>query len=327
MISVIIPVYNAEAYLKRCVDSVLNQSYTDIELLLIDDGSTDDSGALCDQYVATYDKIRAFHKKNGGVSSARNLGLDNALGEYVMFLDSDDMMEPGMCALMVDVLQSRGADIVICGTKETGGSLWAPSEDKDYSLQELKEDGFYMIGSELLSPPWNKVYKRSLINNRFDEKTSFGEDLVFNLGYLSGCKKISLIPHTPFFHTKDNCDSLSCKVYPRRLKEIELYRSALADFFPLCVKAVSKKYIHDLSVYTRLLFKAYNSNVDTITPELNDWRERTALSIMSVLNSRENMYNKVVLIGMKFGWWHVVRNLLDSASLIRGRCISIYGNK
>lgn len=317
MISIIIPVYNAVAYLKRCVDSVLNQSYTDIELLLIDDGSTDDSGALCDQYVTTYDIIRVFHKKNGGVSSARNLGLDNAVGEYVMFLDSDDMMEPEMCALMVETMQSKGADIVICGTKETGGSIWAPLENRDYSLQELKEDGSNMIGSELLSPPWNKVYKRSLIKNRFDESTSFGEDLIFNLTYLKECKKISFVSDTPFFHTKDNCESLSRKIYPRRLGEIELYRTALDEFFPSCDEAVCKKYLHDLSVYSRLLFKTNERGIEAIVPGLNEWREHTALSSSMILKSSESLSSKIILLVIQFGWWSLIMFLLNMAAFTR----------
>ena len=92
-ISVIIPVYNTEMYLRRCIDSVLAQTYQDFELLLIDDGSKDSSGAICDEYAAKDARVRVFHKENGGVSSARNLGLDNARGEWVTFVDSDDYIE------------------------------------------------------------------------------------------------------------------------------------------------------------------------------------------------------------------------------------------
>ena len=92
-ISVIVPVYNTEKYLRRCIDSVLAQTYQDFELLLIDDGSKDSSGAICDEYAAKDARVRVFHKENGGVSSARNLGLDNARGEWVTFVDSDDYIE------------------------------------------------------------------------------------------------------------------------------------------------------------------------------------------------------------------------------------------
>ena len=92
-ISVVIPIFNADKYLHRCINSVLSQSYTDFELLLIDDGSTDKSGKICDEYAREDDRVRVFHKENGGVSSARNLGLDNAKGEWVSFVDADDRVE------------------------------------------------------------------------------------------------------------------------------------------------------------------------------------------------------------------------------------------
>lgn len=96
MISVIVPVYNTKAYLGRCVDSLLRQTYRDLEIILVDDGSTDGSGELCDSYAAGDERVRVFHKENGGSSSARNLGLDKAAGEYVGFVDSDDYVDPDM---------------------------------------------------------------------------------------------------------------------------------------------------------------------------------------------------------------------------------------
>ncbi len=94
LVSIIVPVYNAEKYLNRCVDSILSQAMTDFELLLIDDGSKDESGRICDEYAAKDARVRAFHKPNGGVSSARNLGLDNAIGKWVTFCDADDVVLP-----------------------------------------------------------------------------------------------------------------------------------------------------------------------------------------------------------------------------------------
>ncbi len=99
-ISVIVPVYNVEQYLPRCIDSILAQTFTDFELLLIDDGSRDNSGKICDEYAEKDSRIRVFHKENGGVSSARNVGLDNTCGEYVSFIDSDDWIGPSFLPLI-----------------------------------------------------------------------------------------------------------------------------------------------------------------------------------------------------------------------------------
>ena len=116
MISVIVPIYNAEKYLRRCVDSVLAQTFTDYELLLINDGSQDSSGAICDGYVAKDSRVRVFHKENGGASSARNLGLENAKGEWITFVDSDDTLQQNALDLLYQSLTSS-VDAVIANTK------------------------------------------------------------------------------------------------------------------------------------------------------------------------------------------------------------------
>lgn len=112
-LSIIVPVYNVEKYLRECVDSILAQSFQDFEVILVDDGSPDMSGQICDEYAAKYpDKIRVVHKANGGLSSARNAGLDVARGKYISFIDSDDVILPGMYSEMLDVAKTHDADIV-----------------------------------------------------------------------------------------------------------------------------------------------------------------------------------------------------------------------
>ena len=113
-ISIIVPVYNAEKYLHRCVDSILAQTFTDFELLLINDGSKDNSGKICDEYAAKDPRVRVFHKENGGVSSARNMGLDNAKGEWVTFVDSDDWLVHNIYEKMLHKLVEENADLCLC---------------------------------------------------------------------------------------------------------------------------------------------------------------------------------------------------------------------
>ena len=114
MISIIVPVYNTEKYLDRCIQSILAQTYTDFELLLINDGSTDSSGAICDKYAAQDHRVRVFHKENGGASSARNMGLDNVQGEWIAFVDSDDWIDPEMYAEMYALAERESVDAVYC---------------------------------------------------------------------------------------------------------------------------------------------------------------------------------------------------------------------
>ncbi len=177
MISVIVPVYNTEKYLNKCIQSILAQTYTDFELLLIDDGSTDSSGTICDTYAEQDSRVRVFHKENGGVSSARNLGLDNAKGEWVTFCDSDDTIKENY---FQELFPKQNEDFVMDSSDERSESL---------------PDGFY-VGKEMIKValsgwqilcPWGKLFNKNIVsknNIRFDESVCLGEDKIFNLTYL-----------------------------------------------------------------------------------------------------------------------------------------------
>lgn len=115
LISVIVPVYNVERYLRRCVDSILHQTYQDLEILLVDDGSTDASGAICDEYAAQEERVTAVHQKNGGLSAARNTGLERAQGTYLCFVDSDDFLDSRMLETLCRDLQEQNADVAVVG--------------------------------------------------------------------------------------------------------------------------------------------------------------------------------------------------------------------
>ena len=178
-ISVIVPVYNVEKYLRCCVDSILAQTFTDIEVLLVDDGSTDGSGAICDEYAQKDSRVRVFHKANGGVSSARNLGLDNTRGGYIMFVDSDDKVAPTIC----ETLLSYAADGImpICAHyKWVDGKTFAVTSNHQQTFYPVKE---FDIGAT--PSPWCKLYEKRLIGRclRFREDFSFMEDALFNCEY------------------------------------------------------------------------------------------------------------------------------------------------
>ena len=115
LISVIVPIYNVEKYINRCIDSIIEQTYTNLEIILVDDGSTDNSGSICDEYAKKDNRIKVIHKENGGVSSARNVGLDTAIGQYITFVDSDDYIEKKYCEILLKTLKKQKADCVACG--------------------------------------------------------------------------------------------------------------------------------------------------------------------------------------------------------------------
>jgi glycosyltransferase involved in cell wall biosynthesis len=193
MISVIVPVYRVEKYIRLCVESILGQTYPDFELILVDDGSPDSCGAICDEYAAKDTRVRVIHKENGGLSDARNAGLDIARGEYITFVDSDDYIAPNMLELLLNKLERYGADISVCGYR----MVFEDSSETDELPEEDKD--FCMTGPEALKPllegaphmpvaSWGKLYRAELFADirfpvgRLHEDTFTTYRLVYKCG-------------------------------------------------------------------------------------------------------------------------------------------------
>lgn len=201
-ISVIVPVYKTEKYLPQCIDSILNQSFTDFELLLIDDGSPDRSGEICDEYARKDSRIRVFHQQNGGVSCARNNGLLHARGQYVVFVDSDDRILPDYLRdLYQDVCTHRGVGLIIHGAYVV--NVQGEPLSKDICFQEAYlphqrfGEAFTEYGLLHWGFPWSKIYDKTVLdvhNIRFDEDIHHREDTLFMLQYLFFCDYIWFSP-------------------------------------------------------------------------------------------------------------------------------------
>lgn len=185
-ISIIVPVYNVEKYVRQCIDSILSQSFTDFELLLINDGSKDKSGDICDEYAAEDSRIRVIHKENGGVSSARNVGLDNAHGEWIAFVDGDDEIQDGYLNIREgfensDVIQKPY--IIVRNNKEINISV------QDTNVLRNKDSIYRYYVQKRNNALWDKLIKRSIIGNeRFNTIVSIGEDFLFFLCILPKVK-------------------------------------------------------------------------------------------------------------------------------------------
>lgn len=208
--SVIIPVYNAEAYLQTMVNSVLDQSFQDFELLLIDDGSTDGSGALCDRLARRDNRIKVFHCVNQGVSQARNFGLAQAGGQYVHFADADDRLQPGMYGAFDGATMQNQPDLVLCGTRQIekqGNRTRLIAPVRDQILQGESQIRDYLNGIEeyemrcLIHYVWNKWYRRALLIEHgvcFSEQLSLGEDYLFNCQVLTDLEHL-VVMKTPYY--------------------------------------------------------------------------------------------------------------------------------
>lgn len=184
-ISVIVPVYNSELSLNRCIDSILSQNCKNFELLLIDDGSTDRSGEICEEYAQKDFRVKVFHKENGGVSSARNVGLDNAKGEWITFVDSDDYIYN----VAFDMVQSYTTDLLIFNYKiESDNKLIDAPRIVQYDINQMLEKYLHY---DVFRTPWAKFFRRDKIAElRFDKGISIGEDTLFVLQYLRSCSSI-----------------------------------------------------------------------------------------------------------------------------------------
>lgn len=222
LLSVVVPVYKVEKYLKKCVDSVLEQTYSNLEVILVDDGSPDNCGALCDEYAKKDSRVKVIHKENGGLSSARNAGLDVAKGDYLTFLDSDDWID---LQLYDRVLQKAPFDVAIFGmttvypqTKNreiivVPGAPAVLSWDKDLPIVQQ------LIKNSLFGYSCNKVYNRATVDALRFENIKLREDLLFNLSVYAKADRVALINCEGYFYCQRS-ESILHNVYSGPVPDI-----------------------------------------------------------------------------------------------------------
>ena len=225
MISIIVPVYNVEKYLRKCIDSILSQTYSDFELLLIDDGSKDASGKFCDEYALKDSRIRVFHKENGGVSSARNLGIEQAKGEWITFIDSDDWVDADYLANF-----TMDSDLCVQGNIVNGHKYIY--EEKRF-VQDIAAN--YLVNNYIYGP-YCKLFKTDIVrsnNVSFDQNLSYGEDILFCINYALNCSSMKVVSmsgyHYEMYH--DGCLTMASRdyvqIYNMYLKHLQMFEKCL----------------------------------------------------------------------------------------------------
>ena len=220
MVSVIIPIYNTQKYLKRCMDSVIEQTYQNIEIILIDDGSSDNSLEICKKYQENDKRVYIISGKNCGVSHARNLGIDKAKGKYLYFVDSDDYLEKEAIEKMLIEYKMRNNQLVIAGYKEIENNLvkeknWGKQEITNERAKELvlHENG---VGGYL----WNKLFVASLIKKndiKFQEDISVWEDVLFVMQYLNQCDNVIIINDCIYAYCRREGSAVEHSLYNNKL--------------------------------------------------------------------------------------------------------------
>lgn len=186
-VSVIVPIYNKEFYLKRCISSIVHQSYHNLQIILVDDGSTDSSRDICRYYQTQDFRIEVIEQENLGVSIARNRGIEQAKGEYVIFVDADDYIDSDYIMQLVNVQKKYPDYLIVCSVNDNK-QLPFPSYDKEKNKWEIKDDLAEVLANGFISSIWNKLFRLNLIkkhNIKFNEKINFGEDGLFCLDYIA----------------------------------------------------------------------------------------------------------------------------------------------
>lgn len=215
-ISIIIPMYNCEKYIKRCLDSLVNQTYKNMEIIVINDGSKDSSGEIVQTYVKKYSNVKLINKKNAGVSSARNLGIKESTGKYVAFVDSDDWCEKQMYSEMMKLTEKIDCDIICSGYKidSYNGKVISEIKLNEVLLGKCEEEKSEVLHELGISYCFARLFKREIINKnniKFNEDLSTGEDAIFTCEYLCYAKRIVAIDKAYYHYVRSNNQSLSTK--------------------------------------------------------------------------------------------------------------------
>lgn len=264
MISIIIPVYNKETCLRRCVDSVLNQTYRELEIILVDDGSTDNSGIICDDYADLDRRVKVIHKKNGGVSSARNVGLKNVSGEFIGFIDSDDFINENMYETLYEAIINSNSNVVMC------------NYNKIIDENVIHVDNFFdkniVSGSEFLESVfriknmgvlWNKLFRRDMffcngISLLFDESISLCEDVLLLTKMLKKEKNIYLCRDYLYNYVFNNDSLCHSKVSEKNLTILKALEICIEECEKTNKELVNSAYYMYMINNTRCYLKLKN---------------------------------------------------------------------
>jgi len=262
LVSVIVPVYNVESYLTNCLNSIIRQTYKNIEVLLIDDGSTDNSGVICDNYQKIDKRIITIHKTNGGLSSARNVGIQNAKGNYIFFVDSDDYIEIDLIKKCVDLFNNSHADLIRFAYKTSKGDVIGGTGNGFFCFQNV-ESKIQFITKTLIKnnigwETWRGAYKKSIIDNYSlyfpDNNFIFAEDMFFTLIYLFYCNSFSYLDN-PLYNYTIREDSIIGKTKTSKINEM--------NHLSLILHQNIKSFISDVD-YSKIHFFIINNRFNKI---------------------------------------------------------------
>lgn len=292
MVSIIVPVYNAEKYLVDCIESLVNQTYKNIEIILVNDGSTDNSLSICEEYAQKYDFISLINKANSGVSEARNSGILAAKSELIMFVDSDDYVSTRLCETLIEHYNDE--DLLFCQYvkfKENEGKKefideYANIDELEnlHLISDLNKNLFEKLYDRLFfNTPVCKLYKKSKIIHLFDSEVSLGEDLLFNLNYLLNCSTIKGLNKNLYFYRMGNSNSLSTRFSENRLKDVNnIFNSSIKIFSAILggdyhKDKVKLRYLEEYAVSIKKMLSCKTLSYQAKLSKLSEYRRDFSL--------------------------------------------------
>lgn len=261
LISVIVPIYNVEKYLKKCIDSIIKQTYNNLEIILVDDGSTDNCAKICDEYAKKDKRIIVIHNSNQGVSASRNFALEKARGKYITFLDADDFISNNYIEVLYNMIKIKKIDLAIIGNDEQFNGTILKDNKKLKKIMSNKETIKNILEEKYItSVCWGKIYKRETLNNiKFDVNLKIGEDFKFIMEVLNKCKNVNIDTSQNLYHYRLNEDSVTQQDGRKEdwIKEIEISKSIIQYIekeYPELTKYAIQRYIRvNITYFTKMI--------------------------------------------------------------------------
>ena len=293
MVSVIIPAYNVEQYVERCVYSVTKQTYRNLEIILVDDGSTDCTGIICDKLAKEDNRISVIHKTNGGLSDARNAGIDVSRGEYISFVDSDDYIASDMLEHMMNAMCETDISMVVVGFWKQSGDAreyCGPTTERIVSSEEALKDIY--IGHEIYPASWNKLYRRALFNNNRFAVGMINEDSEIITKLLMECNRVALVSKPLYIYMIREGSITQSSFSSKDYNGIKAYRTAVD---------VCKKRKKSLLPYARYYetSRIYNTYIELVTSDERMIKYRFLL--------RVNLFVRTIACLLSTGLWEQFR--------------------
>lgn len=304
LVSIIVPVYNVEKYLERCIDSLVNQTLKDIEIILVDDGSTDSSGRICDEYAKKDKRIKVIHKENGGLSQARNFGLDIANGRYLQFVDGDDFIHKQMVEILYDTIINNNADISICDFDKVYENTKIKYKKLDYNTINVKIYNNIESLNQLYSKDvikfviaWNKLYKKELFTNlRYrDGKIHEDEFIIHELLFKS--KKVVYIPLKLYYYLQREDSIMKSTFGIKRLDGLDAYRERIEFFKKINERELVEKAVFIYSREFYIYYYKLKNQVDNSKKYLRKIKKDYIMLIKDIIiNPYYTKKEKIIII-------------------------------